>query len=134
MTNEALNHAIVGQNEPTVRDRLGTPARTVQLTDGRKMLIYEYRSKGMFEEPYKSRLTFSYSGDIVDQEPHLNWQYSTINTETNAPEYTTYQKKISVLEVILNDDGRCEGFQQNLTKQQLKQFYNNYKKYITEEK
>ncbi len=130
MTNEALYHAIAGQNEMTVRSRLGTPARTVQVPDGGKKLVYEFYSKGAPASLNKSKLTFSYSGDMADQDPHLKWQYSNVNTKTNAPEYTIYDEDTSVLEVFLNDEGQCVKFQQNMTKVQLEQFYKSFKKYI----
>jgi len=130
MSNEAIHHAIVGQNEMVVHSRLGLPVRTIQTPDGGKKLIYELHSKGMFTTPYKSRLTFDYSGDMANQEPHLNWRYSNINTETNKDEYTIYQEDTSFLEVFLNNEGHCVRFQHNMTRSQLEQLYERFKQYI----
>lgn len=130
MSNEAIHHAIIGQNEMIVHSRLGLPVRTIQTQDGEKKLIYELHSNGMFTTPYKSRLTFNYSGDMANQEPHLNWQYSSINTETNKDKYTIYQEDTSFLEVFLNNEGHCVRFQHNMTRPQLEQFYKRFKQYI----
>jgi len=129
MSNDAIYHAIVGQDETTVYKRLGMPARTIPTPDGGKKMIYEYQNRGMFTTPNKSRLTFTYSGEMANQEPHLNWKYSSVNTETNAPKYTVYQEDTSLLEVFLNNEGQCVRFQHNMTKRQLEQFYERFNKY-----
>jgi len=54
---------------------LGMPTETQRTPDGGKKLIYELHSKGMVTNPNKSKLTFNYSGDMANQEPHLNWKY-----------------------------------------------------------
>jgi len=130
MSNEAIHHAIVGQNEMIVRSRLGLPVRTIQTPEGDKKLIYEFHSRGMFTTPYKSKLTFDYSGDMINHEPHLNWQYSSINTETNKGKFTIYEEDTSLLEVFLNSEGYCVRFRHNMTKSQLEQFYKRFKQYI----
>lgn len=130
MTNEALYHAIVGQNEMTIHNRLGTPTRTIQVPGGGKKLVYEFYSKGPPTSLNKSKLTFDYSGDMVHQEPHLKWKYSSASTKTNASEYTIYEKDTSVLEVFLNNKGQCVRFQHNMNKSQLEQLYKSFKKYI----
>ena len=130
LSNESIYHAVVGQNENIIFNRLGMPTETKGTPDGGKILTYELRSKGMVSNLNKSKLTFNYSGDMVNQAPHLNWKYSTINTETNDPKYKIYQVDKSFLELSINKDGQCVSFQQNMTKPQLKQFYERLKKYI----
>lgn len=132
MSNEAIYHAVVGQSEATVRARLGTPLKTIKTADGGEKFIYEYYSKGSPTSLNKSKVTIDYSGDMANNEPHLNWQYSNVDTKTNAPEYATYQMAKSVLEVYLNSEGKCEKFQQNMTKNQLEEIYERFKKYIPE--
>lgn len=134
LTNKAIFHAVAGQNENDIYSRLGMPTETQRTPDGGKKLIYELHSKGMVSNPNKSKLTFNYLGDMANQEPHLNWKYSTINTETNDPKYKIYNVDKSFLELILNNDGKCVRFQQNMTKSQLEQFYERFKKYIPEDK
>lgn len=130
LSNNAIYHTIVGQTEFTVYERLGPPARTLQTKDGEKKLVYEYHSKGMFTHPNKSKLTFSQSGDMSNQEPRLNWKFSSVDTKTNSPEYTVYQDNTSVLEVYINAEGECVSFQQNLNKQELEQLYQTFSKYV----
>ena len=130
MSNEAIHYAIVGQNEKMVYSRLGIPARILPTSDGGKKLIYEFHNRGMVTTPNKSKLTFNYSGDMADQDPHLNWQYSNVNTKTNDDKYAIYQEDTSVLEVFLNKEGQCTRFQHNLSKMQLEPFYERFKKYI----
>ncbi len=133
LNNEAIYHAVVGQNENDIYNRLGIATETQRTPDGGKRLIYELHSKGMVNNPNKSRLTFNYSGDMAHQEPHLNWKYSTINTETNDSKYKIYNVDKSFLELILNKDGKCVRFQHDLNKAQLEQLYKSFKKYITED-
>ncbi|MCK3684177.1 hypothetical protein [Maribellus sp. YY47] len=130
LANEAIHHAIVGQNEKIIYNRLGKPARTETSSEGEKILVYEFQSKGMYTTPNKSNLTVDYSGDMGNSAPHLNWQYSRANTQTNSTEYTIYQKDISVLQVFLNKEGNCTRIQHNLTKDQLEYFYGSFSKYI----
>jgi hypothetical protein len=134
LSNEAIYHAFVGQNENIIYNRLGMPSETLRTSDGGKKMIYELHSKGMATNLNKSKLTFNYSGDMVNQAPHMKWKYSTVNTETNDPKYNIYQVDKSFLELLLNKDGECEGFQQNLTKSQSKQFYERFKKYIPKDR
>jgi hypothetical protein len=130
LSNEAIYHAVIGQNENIIYNRLGMPNETQQTPDGGKKLIYEQHRQEMASNLNKSKLTFNYSGDMANQNPHLNWKYSTINTETNDPKYKIYQVDKSFLWVFLNKDGKCVSFQQNMSKSQLKQFYVRFKKYI----
>jgi hypothetical protein len=133
LSNEAIYHAVVGQDEHIIFNRLGMPTETQRTPDGGKKLIYELHSKGMVSNPNKSKLTFNRSGDMANQDPHLNWKYSTVNTETNDPKYKIYQIDKSFLELFLNNDGQCVSFQQNMTNPQLKHFYERFKKYIPED-
>lgn len=71
MTNEAIFHAIVGQNEKIVFKRLGIPARIIQTPDDGKKLIYEIQSRGKVSTLNKSKLTFNYLRDMANQEQHL---------------------------------------------------------------
>ena len=132
MSNEAIQYAIVGQSKATVRSRLGMPSGTIKTPDGGEKLIYEFYSKGAPTNLNRSKVTVDVSGDMVNQEPHLNWQYSSIDTRTNAKKYTSYQMDKSVLEVFFNPEGECVGFYQNMTKNQLEQIYEGFKKYIPE--
>ena len=134
LSNKAIYQAVVGQNENVIYNRLGMPTETQRTPDGGKKLIYELHSKGMVSNPNKSKLTFNYSGNMANQEPHLNWKYSTINTVTNDPKYKIHQIDKSFLEIFLNKDGECIRFQQNMTKSQLEQFYERFKKYIPEDR
>ncbi len=130
LSNEAIYHAVVGQYENDIYNRLGMPTETQRTPDGGKKLIYEMHSKGMVSNPNKSKLTFNYSGDMVNQQPHLNWKYSSVNTDSNAPEYKIYQVETSLLEVFINNEGQCIGFQHNMTKEQMERLYKQFKKYI----
>jgi len=130
MSNEAIHHAIVGQNEMIVRSRLGFPVRSIQTQDGGKKFIYEMKSKGIFTNPDKSKVTFTYSGDMGHPDQYLNVHYSNVDTRTNEAGYKIYQEDISLLEVFLDDEGNCVGFQHNLTRPHLEQFYKRFKQYI----
>ena len=132
MTNNAIHYAIVGQNEMTVFKRLGVPAKTVATSDGEKKLIYEYYSKGMFTTPYDSRVTYSQKKDAFGNSEGLII-HGGVNTVTNDPKYTIYEKDVSYLEVFLDKEGKCVRFQQNLQKKQLEMLYEQFKKYIPQD-
>ncbi len=130
LANEAIHYAIVGQNEKIIFKRLGAPSSVTNTSDGGKVMLYEYQSKGMYTTPNKSKLTLNYTGDRANTEPHLNWQYSSASTQTNAPEYTIYQKDISVIKVFLDKEGNCSRIEHNLTKDELEYFYKSFKQFV----
>ncbi|MFV0265578.1 MAG: hypothetical protein ACK5HT_00420 [Draconibacterium sp.] len=130
MANEAIHYAIVGQNEKIIFKRLGAPSSVTNTSDGGKEMLYEYQSKGMFTTPNKSKLTLNYTGDMGNTQQHLNWQYSSASTQTNAPEYTIYQKDISVIKVFLDKEGNCSRIEHNLTKDELEYFYKSFKQFV----
>jgi hypothetical protein len=129
MTNNAIYHAIVGQNEMTVYKRLGVPANTVSTSDGGKKLIYEYYGKGMYTTPYKSRVTYSPKKDALGNSEGLIFR-GGVNTVTNDPRYIINEKEVSFLNVFLDKQGNCIRFEQNLQKKQLEMLYEQFKKYI----
>lgn len=132
MTNNAIYHSIVGQNEMTVYKRLGVPANTVSTSDGGKKLIYEYYGKGMYATPYKSRVIYNPKKDALGNSEGLII-HGGANTVTNDPKYTIYEKDVPFLEVFLDKEGKCVRFQQNLPKKQLEILYEQFKKYIPED-
>lgn len=126
--NEALQYALVGQNEMTIYSRLGAPARTISDSEGKKVMIYEFYSNGMFVTPYKSKVTYSAKTNIPGSPEGLTFHSGS--TETNDPKYTVYQKDISSIKVFLNKEGYCIRYEENLTKDQLKTYYEQFKRYI----
>ena len=132
MANEAIHHALIGQNEKIIYQRLGAPTRTTPATDGKKIMIYEFYSKGMFVTPNKSNIT--YESGVDPGGNRQGWTYtSNVNKVTNDPKYTIYQNEISDLKVYLDENGKCINVEHNLSKEQLEMFYAQFKQYIPED-
>ena len=129
MTNDAIYHAIVVQDEMIVYKRLGMPARITTTPDGGKKMTYEYFSKGMFTTTHKSRVTYSTKKNPFGDSEGLII-HGGVNTVTNDPKYTIYEKDISFLNVFLDKQGICVRFEQNLQKKQLEMLYEQFKKYV----
>lgn len=132
MYNEALHYALVGQNESALYSRLGIPVRTIPASGGQKIMIYEFYSKGMFETPYKSKVTYNAAGNTLENPRGIT--VNTVSTLTNDEKYTVYQKDISYLKLFLDKEGNCVRFEENLTKEQLERFYGQFKRYVPKEK
>lgn len=132
MYNEALHYALVGQDEMTLYSRLGAPARTIPASEGQKIMIYEFYSKGMFETPYKSKVTYHAAANTLENPKGLT--INTASTKTNDDKYTVYQKDLSWLKVFLDKEGKCVRFEENLTKEQLERYYGQFKRYVPKEK
>ena len=133
MVNEAFNHALVGQDELTVYSRLGPPTRTIPTSDGGKILVYEFYSKGMFETPYISKITYNPKENAVGERQGFTFN-SGVNTATNDPKYTLYQNDVSYLKILLNNKGTCVNFEQNLDRDQLERYYQYFKSYNPSDK
>lgn len=94
-------------------------------------MIYEHDSKGMFLTPYKSKVTYSARTDISGNREGVAY-HSGVNTMTNDPKYTIYQKNTSVLEVFLDKNGNCVRFGQNLPRELLETYHKRFKHFLPE--
>ena len=132
MTDEVFNNAIVGQNEMTIYSRVGKPTSITLTPDGGKIMIYEYYSKGMYTTPYKSKVTYNPEMNINGNREGLTFNSGT-NTATNDPRFTIYEKDISYLKLYFDKQGNCIRFEQNLPKEQLEMYYEQFKRYLPKE-
>ena len=132
MANESIHNAIVGQNEMIVFERLGVPTRVEHARDGGKVMIYESYSKGMYLTPYKSKVTYNANKDIVGNREGFTFT-SGVNTVTNDPKYTIYEKNISYLKVFLDKQGICVRFEQNMSKEQLEIYHERFKHFLSKD-
>ncbi|NQU33602.1 MAG: hypothetical protein HQ521_10235 [Bacteroidetes bacterium] len=129
MTNEAIHHAIIGQNEKSIYSRVGIPTSIVPAPDGGKIMIYEYYSKGMYTTPYKSKVTYNANRNLTGDREGLILRLGE-NTATNDPKYTIYEKNVSYLKAYLDKQGNCVRFEQNLPKEQLEMYHERFKHYL----
>ena len=132
MTDEAFHYAIVGQNEKTLYFRVGKPTSITSTSDGGKVMIYEYYSKGMYSTPYKSKITYNPEINKIGEREGLTFNSGT-NTATNDPKFTIYDQNISYLKLYLEKQGNCVRFEQNLPKEQLEMYYEQFKRYLPKE-
>jgi len=116
-TNESIRNAIVGQNEAVVRARLGEPTRTIPASNGGKIMVYDFYSKGMYLTPYKSKVSYQH-GIILSGDKYKI---------TNSPEYTIYQMNVSHLKVYLDKHGKCLRFDHTLPQEQLDVYHERFK-------
>lgn len=126
ITNKEFRHALVGQNEMNIYSKLGPPTRTNTDSDGGKIMIYEFYSKGMYLTPYKSKITYNANKDLLGNRKGLTFN-SGVNTVTNDPQYTIYQKNVSYLKVFLDNQGNCVRFEQDLPREQLEIYHERFK-------
>jgi len=122
MTDKEFRNALVGQNEMNIYSRLGPPVRTITSSDGGKIMIYEFYTKGMYLTPNKSKVTYKVNKDLFGNRQGLTFN-SGVNTVTNAPQYTIYQNNVSYLMVFLDKQGNCVRFEQDLPQEQLDIFH-----------
>lgn len=87
----------------------------------------------MFLTPNKSKVTYNPKMDMTGHRQGLTFN-SGVNTVANDPQYTIYQKDKTYLKVFLNKQGNCERFEENLTEDQTEKFYNQFKRYIPQDK
>ena len=73
MTDKEFRHALVGQNEMNIYSKFGPPTRTITASDGGKIMIYEFYSKGMYLTPYKSKITYNANKDLLGNRKGLTF-------------------------------------------------------------
>ena len=129
MTDKEFRNALVGQNEMNIYSRLGPPTKTITTSDGEKIMVYEFYSKGMFLTPNKSKVTYSAKKDLSGNREGLTFN-SGVNTVTNDPQYTIYQKNVSYLKVYLDKRGNCVRFEQDLPREQLDIYHERFKYFL----
>jgi hypothetical protein len=129
MTDKEFRNALVGQNEMNIYSRLGPPTKTITTSDGEKIMVYEFYSKGMFLTPNKSKVTYSAKKDLSGNREGLTFN-SGVNTVTNDPQYTIYQKNVSYLKVYLDKRGNCVRFEQDLPQEQLDIYHERFKYFL----
>lgn len=126
MTDKEFRQALIGQNEMNIYSRFGPPTRTITGSDGGKIMIYEFYSKGMYLTPYKSKVTYNATKDFLGNRRGLTFN-SGVNTVTNDPQHTIYQKNVSYLKVFLDKQGNCVRFEQDLPQEQLDIYHERFK-------
>jgi hypothetical protein len=131
MASESFHHALIGQNESTIYSRLGPPTRIITDSSGGKILIYEHYSKGTFLTPNKSKVTYSARRDMSGNREGFTF-HSGVNTVTNNPEYTIYQREVSSLKVFLDKNGSSFKFEQSLPREVLETYHERLKHFPPE--
>ena len=126
MTDKEFRQALVGQNEMNIYSKFGPPTRIITASDGGKIMIYEFYSKGMYLTPYKSRITYNANKDLMGNRKGVTFT-SGVNNVTNAPQYTINQKNVSFLKVFLDKRGNCVRFEQDLPQEQLDIYHERFK-------
>lgn len=134
VANESLHNAIIGQNEIIVLKRLGMPARVEHTSDGGKVMIYEYFSKGMYLTPYnKPAINYNYNKNLLGETQGLTYTSNT-NTVTNDPKYTVYSTNVSYLKVHMDNQGNAIRIEQNLPQEQLDIYHERFKHFQSKDR
>lgn len=124
--NKEINNAIIGQNEIFILKNLGMPTRVEHTPDGRKVMIYEFLSKGMYLTPNKSAITYNSKKDITGN--RQGWTYkSNANTVTNDPKYTIYPSNASYFRITIDKQGNAVRIEHNLPQEQLEVYHERFK-------
>lgn len=109
----SFQQALIGQNEMKIFSMLGPPKSILPASGGGKVMVYEHYTKGMFLTPNKSKVTYSHRRDISGNREGLTF-HGGLNTVTNDPAYTIYQKEVSCLKIYLDKNGICVSYEENL--------------------
>lgn len=125
MADNAFYHALIGQNETTVRSRIGAPTDIVNSPDGGIILMYKFYSKGMFTMPEKSE-----SGRDISIFNKKTGEYQNAVIRSYDAKYTSYQTDVNSLNVSFDKQGICVQFEQDLPKEKLAYYYEHLKGYI----
>jgi hypothetical protein len=83
----------------------------------------------MFLTPNKSKVTYKANKDLFGNRQGFTLN-SGVNTVTNDPHYTIYQKNISYLKVFLDKQGNCIRFEQDLPQEQLDIYHKRFKHFL----
>jgi hypothetical protein len=130
MTDKEFRQALIGQDEMTIYSKLGPPKRTVTNADGERIIIYEFYSKEMYLTPNKSKVTYRANSGLPGYPSGITYS-SGVSTVTNDPRYTIYQQNVSYLKIILDKEGKCIRFEQNLPQEQLDIYHERFKNFPT---
>lgn len=133
MADDTFRQALVGQNEMSIYARLGPPKRTIAAPEGGKIMVYEFYTKDMYLTPNKSKVTYNAGKDMFGNSKGLTYT-SGVNTVTNDPRYTIYQKNVSYLKVFLDKQGNCIRFEQDLPQEQLDFYHERFKHFNSKNK
>lgn len=125
---EAVQDAIIGENEMTILKRLGMPTKVEHLRDGGKVMTYETINKGMYLTPNKSPVTIN-----ADRNFQTITYTSNVNTVTNDPEYTIYPTSVSYFKVYINKEGNAVRIEQNMTQEQLEIYHERFKHFSSKD-
>lgn len=128
MANKAIKSGIVGQDEITVQARLGIPVEEIIFSDGGKVFVYEYYSRvrvlpGDIES----------SNFLLDENSKGTELASYLITSvlTYHPNSADYEIQTNYMDVYLDAEGYCIGFDHNLTKEQLQILRFQFEQYQT---
>lgn len=125
MANQAFYHALIGQDETTVCSRLGAPTDIVNSSDGEKILIYQFYTKGMFDMPEKDGAFKGFA--IYNKQTGAAYTAHPYNKR-----YTSYQLDVNSIVVFFDRQGKCIRFEQDLPRERLEYYYERLKVYIPE--
>ncbi len=133
IANESIRNAIIGQNEMIVCKRMGMPSRIVPASDGGKIMIYEYYSKGMYLTPNKSAVTYNANRDLTGDREGFVLTLGK-NIAANDSKFTIYPTNVSYLKVYIDSQGNAVRYEQNLPQEQLDIYHERFKHFNIKDK
>lgn len=130
MTNEAFYYGVVGQKEQDVYARVGFPSSTYFADDGRKVLVYEIP-----EIAFKSYSKNIEPGIIPSIDLRGKRDYNVDirkvgEAGSDARTFAVYNPRMTDLKIYIDENGKCNQVDHNLSKAQLNYFYDRLKQYI----
>lgn len=130
MSNEAIHYAIVGKNMKVVGDRLGLPSQITNAPNNEKIMIYEAQSQGLSYYTSNSNGSMQNVSDKPKSEGGITINPSASASSTpTTNNYASYEK-IWYFKVYINDKGICYKTEENLTPEQLDEYYERFKQYV----
>lgn len=127
----SVQHALIGQDEAVVMQRMRAVPKTASGPDGGKILIYEFHSRGDYLTPYRSNVIYDPTYNMNGEREGFVLRLG-VHTAANDPRFTIYQTNVSYLKIYLDKDGICTHIEQNLPQEQLEIYHERLKHFKPE--
>ncbi len=115
-SNNAMNNALLGQNELVVLKSLGAPSNVIHTNGEEKVIVYEHLSEGP-SLGHNNSNNSQIAGQNKSNSSGLTFT-SNVNKAANDPNYSIYQKNVTYLKIHIDKQGNCFRIENTLPQKQ----------------
>lgn len=133
LSSEAIYHALVGQNMRVVGDRLGLPSKILPAPNEEKIMLYEYLKADIIHYSNQSNASLHNTG----YNPARGSFYVNPSAKANSMIFENFYRVPEnkwLFKIFINNQGYCYKILQNLSPEQMEQYYERFKHYIPNNK